>query len=145
MKKIVRKKSYKKKYERKRRSSDPKDRKLGRVRSQTCQACEKKPFEKRVRELIFRVSHKKTSKITSIYEEKCHLKFLVQIGIFIFLQNPSLAEYQLVKLFNWINLRPRKHNLSKRNKIDIRLEVLQKIKAHQFMKLIVQKRNHFFL
>ena len=48
-----------------------------------------------------------------------------------------LDENDMKKCFNWVNLRPMyvKDNIIKGNKIDIRLYLLQEIKAHQFIKL----------
>ena len=46
-----------------------------------------------------------------------------------------LLEKEIKKCFNWINLRPMytKENKSERAKIDIRLYLMQEIKAYQFL------------
>ena len=53
-----------------------------------------------------------------------------------------LAEKELRKCFNWINLRPMyiKDNIIKGDKIDMRLYLLQEVKAIYFMKLNVEER-----
>ena len=52
-----------------------------------------------------------------------------------------LDENDMKKCFNWINLRPMycSENISKGDKIDYRLYLLQQIKANYFMKLNVQE------
>ena len=48
-----------------------------------------------------------------------------------------LDENDMKKCFNWVNLRPMyvKDNIIKGDKIDIRLYLLQEMKAYQFIKL----------
>ena len=48
-----------------------------------------------------------------------------------------LDENDMKKCFNWVNLRPMyvKDNIIKGDKIDIRLYLLQEIKAYQYFKL----------
>ena len=47
-----------------------------------------------------------------------------------------LDENDMKKCFNWVNLRPMyvKDNIIKGDKIDIRLYLLQELKAYQFIK-----------
>ena len=54
-----------------------------------------------------------------------------------------LDENDKKKCFNWVNLRPMyvKDNIIKGDKIDIRLYLLQEIKAYQFIKLNEEKFN----
>ena len=52
-----------------------------------------------------------------------------------------LDEKEMKKCFNWINLRPMyvKDNITKGDKIDMRLYLLQEIKSNYFMNLNVEK------
>ena len=52
-------------------------------------------------------------------------------------------ETDLYKSTNWINLRPMyiKDNIVKSDKVDMRLYLLQEIKAHQFIKLNEERFN----
>ena len=54
-----------------------------------------------------------------------------------------LDENDMKKCFNWINLRPMycSENISKGDKIDYRLYLLQQIKANYFMKLNEERFN----
>ena len=54
-----------------------------------------------------------------------------------------LDENDMKKCFNWVNLRPMyvKDNIIKGNKINIRLYLLQEIKAYQFIKLNEERFN----
>ena len=52
-------------------------------------------------------------------------------------------ENDMKNCFNWVNLRPMyvKDNIIKGDKIDIRLYLLQEIKAYQFIKLYEKGHN----
>ena len=52
-----------------------------------------------------------------------------------------LDEKDMKKCFNWVNLRPMyvKDNIIKSDKIDMRLYLLQEVKAKYFMKLNVEE------
>ena len=54
-----------------------------------------------------------------------------------------LDENDMKKCFNWVNLRPMyvKDNIIKGNKIDVRLYLLQEIKAYRFIKLNEERFN----
>ena len=54
-----------------------------------------------------------------------------------------LDENDMKKCFNWVNLRPMfvKDNVIKGDKIDMRLYLLQEVKAYQFLKLNEEELN----
>ena len=66
------------------------------------------------------------------YGSVWHIDHVIPCASFNFLN-----EKEMKKCFNWINLRPMyaSENISKGNKIDERLYLLQEVKANYFQKL----------